>query len=63
MILDNYLTASEVAKLFKVNIETVYDLAGSRTLPATKIGGQWRFDSDEIREWFKNQARRKVGDP
>ncbi len=57
MIQDPYLTAAEVAELFKVNVETVYDLAGSGSLPATKIGGQWRFESDEIRNWFKKGGR------
>lgn len=54
---DSYLTAAEVAELFKINIETVYDLAGSGRLPATKIGGQWRFENGEIRSWFKTDAR------
>ena len=52
---DEYLTAAEVAKLFKLNVETVYDLVGGGQLPATKLGGQWRFDASEIREWFKAQ--------
>jgi len=52
-----YLTAAEVADLFKINVETVYDLVRAGKLPATKIGGQWRFDDAEIREWFRGQAR------
>jgi excisionase family DNA binding protein len=48
-----FLTAAEVAELLKLNIETVYTLVSKNDLPATKIGGQWRFDESEIREWFK----------
>jgi excisionase family DNA binding protein len=54
---ETYLTAAEVAELFKINVETVYDLVRAGKLPATKIGGQWRFQSDEIHEWFKVGAR------
>ncbi len=50
---DEYLTAAEVAKLFKLNVETVYDLVGNGQLPATELGGQWRRDASELREWFK----------
>jgi len=52
-----YLTAAEVADLFKINVETVYDLVRVGKLPATKIGGQWRFQSAEIHEWFRIGAR------
>ena len=52
-----YMTAAEVADLFKINVETVYDLVRVGKLPATKIGGQWRFQDSEIHEWFRSGAR------
>ncbi len=58
---DEYLTAAEVAKLFKLNVETVYDLVGNGQLPATKLGGQWRFDASEIREWFRQHRSTTSG--
>jgi len=51
------MTAAEVADLFKINVETVYDLVRGGKLPATKIGGQWRFQSTEIHDWFRVGAR------
>lgn len=52
---DEYLTANEVAELLKLNVETIYDLMGSGQLPAVKIGGRWRMEALELREWFKAQ--------
>ncbi len=56
-----FLTTADVAELFKLNAETVYLLIAQQGLPATKIGGQWRFDESEIREWFKE--RRSLSAP
>ena len=54
MIVQNrFLTARDVAELLQLNIETVYDLIAREGLPATKLGGSWRFDESELREWFK----------
>jgi len=38
---------------------TVYRLAKGRTLPATKIGRQWRFQREEINQWVKDQHHRE----
>ena len=54
---DAYLTTKEVARLLKINVDTVYDLVARNEIPATKIGTQWRFETQEIREWFR--ARRE----
>jgi excisionase family DNA binding protein len=47
------LSAAAVAVWLNVNIETVYDLIAKRQLPAIKIGGQWRFQEAQVREWFE----------
>ena len=48
-----YLTAKQVAGLFQLNVDSVYDLVGTGQMPATKLCGRWRFDESELREWFK----------
>ena len=48
-----YLTAREVAELLKLNVETVYLLLAKEQLPAVRVGGRWRFDESELREWLK----------
>ena len=54
---DVYLTAQDVADLFKLNVETVYQLIAKKELPGVKIGGQWRFEASEIRAWFRDRSR------
>lgn len=49
------LTASEVAQLLKLNVETVYGLIATQGLPAAKIGGQWRFEEPKIRAWVEKR--------
>ena len=49
------MTIDEVAAYMQVSRFTVYRLAKDRTIPATKIGRQWRFQKEEIDQWIKNQ--------
>jgi len=44
------LTVQEVANYLRVDIRTVYRLAKSGDIPCKKIGRQWRFNRDDIRE-------------
>ena len=51
-----YLTVEEVAKRFGVNPTTVYRLAQRGTLPAFKVGNQWRFHIDMLESWVADQV-------
>ena len=51
------MTIEEVARYMQVSRFTVYRLAKSRFIPATKIGRQWRFQKEEIDQWLRNQIR------
>ncbi|HZC52571.1 MAG TPA: helix-turn-helix domain-containing protein [Mycobacterium sp.] len=42
------LTAQQVQCMFGVDRSTVYRMAADGTLPAVKIGRQWRFPADKI---------------
>ena len=58
------MTINEVAAYMQVSRFTVYRLAKDRSLPATKIGRQWRFEKEEIDQWVRNQyqrERRQIG--
>ena len=51
----HFLTAAEIAPLFRVDERTVrrmaerwYDSEGQEGLPAVKIGRQWRFEKARI---------------
>ena len=49
----NWLTLEEAAKYLKMGKSTLYDLARKRSVPAHKMGREWRFDAEELDEWLK----------
>ena len=56
-----YLTAHQVAEMLQLNVESIYELAKQGGIPGTKICGRWRFDGDEIHEWFRTSRRKGNG--
>ena len=52
-----YLTIEDVAKRFGINVTTVYRLVQRGTLPAFKIGKQWRFREARLEEWVADRER------
>jgi excisionase family DNA binding protein len=44
------LTTGDVARLLRVHPKHVYRLL-RRGLPGHRVGGEWRFSSDEVRRW------------
>ncbi len=51
-------TAEEIAKYLRVHPYTVKRLARAGKIPGFKVGDQWRFDTEEIEDWRKNQGKR-----
>ena len=51
-----YLTANEASAMLRVNVETVYRLLADEGLPATKVGGSWRFEREAIQAWFRGRS-------
>lgn len=49
--LPSWLTVQEVAGRLRVSKDVIYDLAQDGAIPATKIGGQWRFRADQVEKW------------
>lgn len=58
--MDQLMTIEEVAQYLQVSRFTVYRLAKGRTIPATKIGHQWRFHKEEIDQWVRKRNRRAL---
>jgi len=54
------LTVQEVANYLRVDIRTVYRLAKRGDIPCIKIGRQWRFNRDEIRELVSRGHRNRA---
>jgi PTS system nitrogen regulatory IIA component len=51
-----YLTLKQVAKLLQLDYWTVSQHARNGTIPAFKIGGQWRVDVSALDQWVKERT-------
>lgn len=55
------LTLKEVAEYLKVTDRTIYRLAGTKRIPAFKVGGIWRFSRADIDAWIRRQSAEGQG--
>jgi excisionase family DNA binding protein len=56
---DRILTLKEAAAYLQIGIPTIYRLAQAGRIPASKVGGQWRFRREVLDAWMDAQALRK----
>ena len=54
---DEILTLKEVAEYLKLAEKTAYRLAAEGKLPGFKVGGSWRFKTEDIASWIQEQKR------
>ncbi len=54
--MSDLMTVKEVAEYLKLNYMTVYKLAQKGKIPASKIGGNWRFKKELLDEWIAKQS-------
>lgn len=52
------MTPKEAAKYLGFHLVTVYRLLKKQEIPATKIGGQWRFKKDVLDAWLMNRMNK-----
>lgn len=50
------MTARQLAKYLQLNEATIYKLARSGEMPASRVGRSWRFRKDLIDHWLKRDA-------
>ncbi len=50
-----WLTIEQIAEYLQVSKEKIYKLCQRGKMPASKVGGQWRFDKNEIDQWLRKQ--------
>lgn len=55
--MDRLMTVKEAAEYLKLSPITVYKLAQKSRLPASKVGGNWRFKKEFLDSWLSQQAR------
>ena len=49
------MTPKEAAKYLGFHLVTIYRLLKKNEVPATKIGGQWRFKKDVLDKWLMDR--------
>lgn len=52
------LTAKQLAEYLQLSSRSIYRLLERREVPATKIGGQWRFRKSDVDQWIDLNAGR-----
>lgn len=51
MMQDKYLTVDELSEYLQVHRTTIYRLLKQRKLPGFRIGSDWRFNLETIKQW------------
>jgi len=51
------MTPKDIAKYLGFHLVTVYRLLKKGEIPATKIGGQWRFKRDVVDHWLMERMK------
>jgi excisionase family DNA binding protein len=46
------LTLKEVADLLRLTPQTLYKMLKKGSIPAVRVGSQWRFEQEQIRQWI-----------
>jgi excisionase family DNA binding protein len=52
------MTPKEAAKYLGFHWVTIYRLLKKQEIPATKIGGQWRFKKDVLDAWLVDRMNK-----
>lgn len=58
-IMEEYLTAKQVAEYLQVKPLTIYQWAREEKIPAIKIGRIWRFKKEAIDNFLEEQLHEK----
>jgi excisionase family DNA binding protein len=50
--MNELMNVKEAAKYLRINYMTLYKMVNTKRIPATKMGGSWRFKKDLLDEWL-----------
>ncbi len=50
------MTLEEVADYLRLSKDTLYRMAKSGKIPASKVGTQWRFRRSEVEAWLDQNS-------
>ncbi|MBI4282178.1 MAG: helix-turn-helix domain-containing protein [Chloroflexi bacterium] len=54
---DRWMTLQEIAEYLQLSKDLIYRLAQKGKIPASKVGGRWRFKKEKIDQWVESQGR------
>lgn len=54
--METYYTVDDLAKMFKVNVMTVYRLIEKGKIKYTKFGGSIRISEDNLKEYLNKKS-------
>jgi excisionase family DNA binding protein len=57
MTRDKYITVDELSDYLRVHKTTIYRMLKQRKLPAFRIGSDWRFSLETIKQWQLDQIK------
>jgi excisionase family DNA binding protein len=57
---ETFLTTEEVLEYLNVNLRTVYRLIKAGSIPAVRVGRQWRFRKRDIDKWLDGQRHSDI---
>jgi excisionase family DNA binding protein len=57
-----WMTIDEIAAYLQVSKETIYKMVQKNQIPASKLGGQWRFNKDTVDTWLNAQSNIQLND-
>lgn len=55
------MTVKEAASYLRLKHSTLYKLVQKSKVPASKVGGSWRFKKDILDDWLNSQSRQARG--
>lgn len=58
-MVDEMMTVKELARYLKINEKTIYKLLKNGNIPASKIGGTWRFKKSIIEGWLEKEHKER----
>ena len=50
------MTVRELSQYLKLDKLTIYKMAKERSMPAARIGHQWRFFREDIDAWIRSNS-------
>lgn len=57
---ESFLTTEEVLEYLNINLRTVYRLIKAGSIPAVRVGRQWRFRKRDLDTWLESQRHVEV---